>query len=246
MPDLSVLVVEDNALARAALLRLLTAHSDIGAVIEAASLAEARQQIASKGLDLVFLDVCLPDGKGTQFGSELAERAKAPALVYLTADPGAAVEAFRQGRSTIYSSPSQRPISRAPWDACVSHGMAGRLRRLRSAMGPRRVSLQPNLSRRWKVQAIISAFMQEVRCIWCVSPSLRCSRASDLGSSVSTARSSCAPAWSPQWRQSVTAMVSWSWLAANGFGSADLTVATSMRRWARGDRFTTAAPQLTS
>ncbi|KFL46081.1 hypothetical protein IL54_1494 [Sphingobium sp. ba1] len=25
-------------------------------------------------------------------------------------------------------------------------------------------------------------------------------------------------------------MVSWSWLAANGFGSADLTVATSMRR----------------
>lgn len=97
MPDLSVLVVEDNALARAALLRLLSAHADIGAVVEAAALADARASAAARSFDLVFLDVCLPDGTGTQFGSELSVHAQAPALVYLTADPGAAVEAFRQG-----------------------------------------------------------------------------------------------------------------------------------------------------
>lgn len=97
MPELSVLVVEDNALARAALLRLLGAHADIGTVIEAATLADAQASAAAQSFDLVFLDVCLPDGTGTQFGSELSMHVQGPALVYLTADPGAAVEAFRQG-----------------------------------------------------------------------------------------------------------------------------------------------------
>lgn len=148
MPDMSVLVVEDNALARAALLRLLAAHADIGEVIEAASLAEARQQIASKGLDLVFLDVCLPDGKGTQFGSELVELTHAPALVYLTADPGAAVEAFRQGAFDYLLKPiTALDLSRA----------LGRVRQSRHGAPPAPIEIRDGASARFIAIELIAA-----------------------------------------------------------------------------------------
>ncbi|MCC4234109.1 LytTR family DNA-binding domain-containing protein [Sphingobium soli] len=97
MADLSVLVVEDNLLASAALLRLMKNHDDIGQVVEVRSLAEARKIVTAMAFDVVFLDVCLPDGTGVALGSELVRRGHGPALVYLTADPTAAVDAFRQG-----------------------------------------------------------------------------------------------------------------------------------------------------
>ena len=64
MADLSVLVVEDNLLASAALLRLMKNHDDIGQVVEVRSLAEARKIVTAMAFDVVFLDVCLPDGTG--------------------------------------------------------------------------------------------------------------------------------------------------------------------------------------
>lgn len=97
MADLSVLIVEDNVLATGALLRLLESHDDIGHVVEAKTLAEARKSAATMAFDVVFLDVCLPDGTGVELGAELSRHDRGPALVYLTADPTAAVEAFRQG-----------------------------------------------------------------------------------------------------------------------------------------------------
>lgn len=97
MRDFAVLIVEDNALASTALCRLLGAHADIGSVVEAGSLAEAQKYAMSTPFDIVFLDVCLPDGTGSAFGAELSQRPLPPALVYLTADAGMAVEAFRQG-----------------------------------------------------------------------------------------------------------------------------------------------------
>lgn len=97
MNKLSVLVVEDNVHARDALLRLLAPHADVGDVATAATLAEGRGQATVRRRDVVFLDVRLPDGEGTTLGAELSSGGVAPALVYLTADPAAAVEAFRQG-----------------------------------------------------------------------------------------------------------------------------------------------------
>lgn len=148
MRDLSLLVVEDNAFARNALLRLLQAHDDIGRVAEAASLAEARQLAATMPFDLVFLDVCLPDGTGTQLGSELSANAIAPALVYLTADAGAAVEAFRQGAFDYLLKPvTASDLARA----------LGRVRQARHGAPPAPLEIRDGASTRYIATDLIAA-----------------------------------------------------------------------------------------
>ena len=148
MPDLSVLIVEDNPLAQAALIRLLSAHADIGAVIEAATLADARARAAATSFDLVFLDVCLPDGTGTQFGNELSVHAKAPALVYLTADPGAAVEAFRQGAFDYLL----KPVAAADLARAL-----GRVREARHGASPAPIEIREGSSTRFIATELIAA-----------------------------------------------------------------------------------------
>lgn len=148
MPDLTVLAVEDNPLARGALLRLLKSHADIGPVVEAATLAEARKSIASRTFDLVFLDVCLPDGAGTQLGSELSAHVQAPALVYLTADPGAAVEAFRQGAFDYLLKPvAASDLARA----------LGRVRQARHGSAPAPIEIRDGSSTRFIATELIAA-----------------------------------------------------------------------------------------
>ena len=148
MPDLSVLIVEDNALACAALLRLLKAHDDIGNVVEAGNLAEARKIAASSAFGVVFLDVCLPDGSGTQLGSELAQHSHRPALVYLTADPSAAVEAFRQGAFDYLLKPvASSDLARA----------LGRVRQAKHGAPPAPIEIRDGTSTRYIATELIAA-----------------------------------------------------------------------------------------
>ncbi len=148
MSDLTVLAVEDNALARAALLRLLKAYAGIGEIIDAASLREAREYAAARPFDVVFLDVCLPDGTGTEFGSELAARPAPPALIYLTADPGAAVEAFRQGAFDYLLKPVAAPeLARA----------LGRVRQARHGAPPAPIEIRDGASTRFIAPELIAA-----------------------------------------------------------------------------------------
>ena len=148
MRDLTVLVVEDNALARGALRRLLRVHADIGAVVEAATLAEARRSVASKRFDLVFLDICLPDGAGTQLGSELTGHAQGPALVYLTADPAGAVEAFRQGAFDYLLKPvAASDLARA----------LGRVRQAKHGATPAPIEIRDGSSTRFIATELIAA-----------------------------------------------------------------------------------------
>lgn len=148
MPDLNVLAVEDNALARGALLRMLKTHADIGDVVEAATLAEARSNVAARQFDLVFLDVRLPDGTGTELGSELSAHVHAPALVYLTADPAAAVEAFRQGAFDYLLKPvGASDLARA----------LGRVRQARHGAPPAPIEIRDGSSTRFIATELIAA-----------------------------------------------------------------------------------------
>jgi DNA-binding NtrC family response regulator len=101
MPDntlagLGILLVEDEPLLR----RQLTAHLEgLGAdVTGAGTLAAARRFVADLPLDVVLLDVNLPDGQGTDL---LKEKAFSPntSVIVMTADGGVAgaVEAMRLG-----------------------------------------------------------------------------------------------------------------------------------------------------
>lgn len=93
MPEpLRALIVEDVALARAALLRMLGAHSDIAVAGVAASVAEAMALRENLSIDLAFLDIRLPDGSGIAIAQSWP--APAPQFVFITASPEFAVDAF--------------------------------------------------------------------------------------------------------------------------------------------------------
>lgn len=101
-----ILLVEDEELNRM-LVRAVLSRADIAAVrdaevVDAASLAAARERLADTEVDLILLDLNLPDGDGLTLARELAAGAPAgqpkPHVVAVTAsvlpqDQKAALEA---------------------------------------------------------------------------------------------------------------------------------------------------------
>jgi CheY-like chemotaxis protein len=69
---LRILVVEDEALILMSTVDMLT---DMGHTVQQAmTIAQARALIASEPLDLVILDIGLPDGSGLDFAKELLQQ----------------------------------------------------------------------------------------------------------------------------------------------------------------------------
>ena len=106
-----ILLVEDEELNRA-LVRAVLARADVAAVreaevLEAKNLAVARERLGTEDVDLVLLDMNLPDGNGLTLASEIASGRVAPgrprpAVVAVTAsvlpqDRAAALEAGCDG-----------------------------------------------------------------------------------------------------------------------------------------------------
>lgn len=106
-----ILLVEDEELNRT-LVKAVLARADVAAVREAAvidafSLASAREKLGTTDVDLVLLDMNLPDGNGLTLARELAadslsEGRRRPAVVAVTAsvlpaDRAAAIEAGCDG-----------------------------------------------------------------------------------------------------------------------------------------------------
>jgi two-component system LytT family response regulator len=90
---LRVVLVDDEALARARLRRLLAGEEDVEIVGEASSAAEARRLVASERPDLLFLDVQMPGEDGFELLQSLPA-AGAPAVVFVTAFDQHALRAF--------------------------------------------------------------------------------------------------------------------------------------------------------
>jgi DNA-binding LytR/AlgR family response regulator len=86
-------IVDDEAPARSELRHLLGAE-DVEIVAEAAGAAEAVRLLESASLDVIFLDVEMPGVTGIQLARALAQSAQPPAVVFVTAHAGYAVEAF--------------------------------------------------------------------------------------------------------------------------------------------------------
>lgn len=93
--NLRVLIVDDEAPARAELRYLLERIDGVEVVGEAASAREALALAEHVGYDLVFLDIQMPGGAG---GIEAAQRLRsatgAPSVVFVTAHDDRAVQAF--------------------------------------------------------------------------------------------------------------------------------------------------------
>lgn len=88
-----VVLVEDEALARAKLRRILAREPDVTIVGEAADGAQALERIAALTPDLVFMDIDLPDRSGLEVVREL-QAEPWPLIVFATAYDAFAVQAF--------------------------------------------------------------------------------------------------------------------------------------------------------
>ena len=93
MPGISVLVVDDEPLARERLRTLLEEEADVTVVGECASGRAAVRAIQERRPDLVFLDIQMPgiDGFGVL---EALGPSRAPAIVFVTAYDQYALKAF--------------------------------------------------------------------------------------------------------------------------------------------------------
>jgi CheY-like chemotaxis protein len=106
-----ILLVEDEELNRT-LVKAVLARAEVAAVrdaavVDASTLASAREKLGAEQVDLVLLDMNLPDGNGLALARELAagdgpEGRRRPAVVAVTAsvlpqDRAAAIEAGCDG-----------------------------------------------------------------------------------------------------------------------------------------------------
>ncbi|THF65987.1 response regulator transcription factor [Pseudothauera nasutitermitis] len=91
---MEILIVDDEPLARARLRRLLATYPDARLAGEADSAAGLREQIARHAPDLVILDIEMPGEDGLSAAHWLAGRADPPAVIFVTAHPNFALEAF--------------------------------------------------------------------------------------------------------------------------------------------------------
>ena len=96
MRQLKVLVVDDEALARLRLRTLLGDCSAPAAVVgaEAADAVQAMRALAHEHFDLVLLDIHMPGTSGMSLAQDIAKLPRPPAVVFVTAHAGHAVQAF--------------------------------------------------------------------------------------------------------------------------------------------------------
>lgn len=104
---LRVLLVDDEALARARLRTLLADCTAPGAHVlaEAANAVQALAALQSRHFDLVLLDIHMPGADGMTFARSIAALPLAPAVVFVTAHAEHAVQAFEVNAADYLTKP---------------------------------------------------------------------------------------------------------------------------------------------
>lgn len=100
MPDVTrVLIVDDHPVVRAGLRAMLAQRDDIEVVGDCTNGAEALASLDAMEVDVVLLDLNLPDTRGESVAAEIARRAPAVKIVVLTMeqDDDRMVAALRAG-----------------------------------------------------------------------------------------------------------------------------------------------------
>ncbi|QEC58072.1 LytR/AlgR family response regulator transcription factor [Flavisolibacter ginsenosidimutans] len=86
------IIVDDNKMARMALKQLVSQVQNLELVAECSNAMEAYNQLANNGIDLLFLDIEMPEMSGIDLIKKLG--AKKPLIIFTTAKTDYAVEAF--------------------------------------------------------------------------------------------------------------------------------------------------------
>lgn len=99
------LIADDEPLARARLKRLLNSHSGFECVGEASNGEEAIQMAQALEPDLILLDIEMPLLNGLQVADKLSQFTLPPAIIFITAYPEHALDAYRVGPSDYLVKP---------------------------------------------------------------------------------------------------------------------------------------------
>ena len=86
------IIVDDNKMARMALKQLVSQVQNLETVAECSNAMEAYNQLANNSIDLIFLDIEMPEMSGIDLIKKLG--AKKPLIIFTTAKTDYAVEAF--------------------------------------------------------------------------------------------------------------------------------------------------------
>lgn len=94
MTSYTVLIVDDEPLARQRLVRLLQAHSDFCVAGEAAHGEAALAYLTEQTVDLVLLDIQMPGRSGLEVAAQIQALKKPPLIIFCTAFEQHALAAF--------------------------------------------------------------------------------------------------------------------------------------------------------
>ena len=86
------IIVDDNKMARMALKQLVSQVQNLETVAECSNAMEAYNQLANNQIDLIFLDIEMPEMSGIDLIKKLGS--KKPLIIFTTAKTDYAVEAF--------------------------------------------------------------------------------------------------------------------------------------------------------
>jgi len=134
---LRVMIVDDEPLARARSRRLLDEVGGATVVAEAGSVAEARERLNARGVDVLLLDVRMPGEDGFALLEGLDPR---PAVIFVTAFDQYAVRAFEENATDYLLKPFRaerlaQALDRVREDLARPDEMAQRLERLIADLG---------------------------------------------------------------------------------------------------------------
>lgn len=91
---MKALIVDDEAPSRTNLRYALAAHVQWRVVAECASAAAARTALAAQAVDVIFLDIQMPQESGLALAHSLSQLAEPPLIIFVTAYSEHAVAAF--------------------------------------------------------------------------------------------------------------------------------------------------------
>ena len=143
---LSVILVDDHAMVREGLSRIVGSEPDLTVVGEGGCVADGYHLLAAQPCSVLVVDVSLPDGSGLSLARYARELSPRMGIVVVTMynDDKTLLEAFDAGASAlVLKSASSDDVldairhSVAKPDSFVADGLASALRRRQSSLAPR-------------------------------------------------------------------------------------------------------------
>ncbi|HET7474534.1 MAG TPA: response regulator transcription factor [Dermatophilaceae bacterium] len=140
-----IAIIDDHTLVRSGIARLLGGEDDFEVVAEADSVAAGRAVLATHELDVILVDVSMPNGSGLELARQARASHPSLGIVILTmhSDDATLLEALDIGASALVlkSDSAEAVISAvrraavAP-DAFTASGLAGAIRRRQAPQRP--------------------------------------------------------------------------------------------------------------